>query len=90
MDVPAGEAEVFAVAGRFDNEDECYGPSNESYFSNPIWHNPAWMLPGERFLVRATVISSGLKVTKVFRLVNDVTQQDFRLEPALKTDRTWG
>lgn len=90
IDVPAGEAGVFAVAGRFDNEDECYGWSNESYFSNPIWRNPTWMLPRERFLVRATVISSGLKITKVFRLVNDVPQQDFRLQPALKTDRTWG
>lgn len=89
IDVPAGEAEILDVAAKFDEEEECYGWSNESYFSEPIWRNPSWRLPSGRYLVRTTVISAGQKVTKIVRLVNDVPQRDFRLESALKTDKVW-
>jgi hypothetical protein len=90
VDVPAGEAEVFDVAARFDNEEECYGWSNESYFSDPVWRNPNWRLLEGRYLVSTTVVSAGQKVTKLFRLINDVPQRDFRLEPPLKADKVRG
>ena len=35
MDIPVGTAEPVDVAGRFDNDPECYGWSNASYFSQP-------------------------------------------------------
>jgi hypothetical protein len=89
MDVQAGETEVFDVAAKFDNEEECYGWSNENYFSELTWRNPNWQLSGGRYLVKVTVTSAGQKVVNLFRLVNDVAQQDFRLEPALKTDKAW-
>ena len=86
IDVYPGEAERLDVAGRFDNEAECYGWSNESYFSNPKWRNPGWRLSPARYLVRVTVVSAGEKCKGVFRLINDVSQRDFRLEPALPSD----
>ena len=69
------------------DEAECYGWSNESYFSNPVWRNPDWRLPSGRYLVKVTVISSGEKCTGVYRLVNDVPQSDFRLEEAMPEDK---
>jgi len=33
-----------------------------------------------------TVISAGDKCTGTFRLINDVAQQDFRVEPSLPSD----
>jgi len=86
IDVYPGEAERLDVASRFDNEDECYGWSNESYFSNPVWRNPDWKLPSDRYLVKVTVISAGDKCTGIFRLISDVAQQDFRVEPSLPSD----
>ena len=87
MDVYPGESQRLDVAAKFDNEAECYGWSNESYFSNPVWRNPDWTLPSGRYLVKGTVISSGEKCTGVYRLVNDVPQSDFRLEEAMPEDR---
>jgi hypothetical protein len=88
-DVYPGEAEVLDVAARFDNENDCYGWSNENYFSNPIWRNPNWKLPQGRYLVNVTVVSSGEKCAGIFRLINDVPQQDFRIEPAQKNDKVY-
>jgi hypothetical protein len=81
-----GEAELLDVAARFDNDSECYGWSNASYFSNPLWRNPDWKLPQGRYLVKLSISSAGEKCTGVFRLINDVPRQDFRLEPKLKKD----
>lgn len=88
MDVYPGETELLDVAGRFDNEDDCYGWSNESYFSDPIWRNPNWKLPKGRYLLKVGITSAGEKCMTLFRLVNDVPQRDFRIEPALRSDRT--
>jgi hypothetical protein len=52
IDVYPGEREVFDIAARFDNDDECYGWNNEAYFSQPIWRNPAWKLDKGRYLVQ--------------------------------------
>ena len=44
VDVAPGETQRFDVAARFDNDDDCYGWSNENYFSEPKWRNPRWRL----------------------------------------------
>ena len=85
-DVYPGESERLDVVARFDNEDECYGWNNDSYFSNPPWRNPDWSLSPDRYIVKVTVVSAGEKCTGIFRLINDVAQRDFRLEPALPDD----
>jgi hypothetical protein len=86
MDVFPGSGEKMDIAARFDNEAECYGWSNQNYFSDPVWRSPDWRLPAGRYLVKVTVVSSGEKLSKLFRLVNDVGRNDFRLEAALPSD----
>src|SRR5574340_1192613 len=86
MDIYPGESRELGVAGRFDGEAKCYGWCNENYFSNPPWRNQRWRLPEGRYLIRVTVISSGEKCIKIFRLINDVPQDDFRIEEAMITD----
>jgi hypothetical protein len=86
IDVYPDESQSLAIAGRFDNEIECYGWSNESYVSTPPWRNPRWLLPKGRYLVKVTVVSSGQSCTGTYRLINDVPQQDFRLEYAMRGD----
>ncbi len=86
MDIYPGEAELIDVACRFDDEEECYGWNNESYFSDPRWRNPDWKLEKGRYLVNIIIRSSGQKCTELFRLVGDVGINDFRLEKALKED----
>ena len=85
-DVYPGESQRLDVAAKFDDEPESYGWSNLNYFSQPIWRNPAWRLAESRYLVRASVVSSGETVTGVFRLVADVPRDDFRIRPVLKGD----
>jgi hypothetical protein len=86
MDVYPGEHELLDVAVRFEGESDCYGWNNESYLHN--WRNPLWRLPRGRYLVKVVVSSSGQKCVGVFRLVNDVEQQQgFRLLPATSEDR---
>lgn len=87
VDVFPGEKERLDVAVKFDNDSECYGWNNESYSSDPVWRNKRWKLQNQRYFVKITIVSSGEKVTKIFRLINDVSRQDFRIEPALKSDK---
>ena len=86
MDIYPGESAEIDIAARFDNEPECYGWSNESYFSNPPWRTMAWRLMRDRYIVKVSVLSSGETISGLFRLINDVGQEDFRLEEALSTD----
>jgi len=86
VDIYPGESAELDVAVRFDNEPECYGWSNESYFSDPPWRNPNWKLPPERYLVGVNILSSGERCTSIFRLINNVTQPDFRLEAPMPSD----
>lgn len=86
IDVQPDESELLDVAAKFDHEEECYGWSNESYFSDPVWRNPRWALPNERYLVKVQVQTAGQSVTKLFRLVNTQQQEDFRLELAHPDD----
>ena len=86
VDVSPGEEEPFNIAVRFDDEEDCYGWSNRSYFM-PFWRPPDWKLPNGRYLVRVRVISSGNQCEGLFRLINDVPMKDFRLESALPGDK---
>jgi hypothetical protein len=85
-DIAPAEAEVLDVAVRFKNEDDCYGWNNETY-SIADKHNPKWKLGRGQYLVRVTMVSSGLIFSEIFRLVNDVGQQDFRLEKATQEEK---
>jgi hypothetical protein len=47
VDIYPGESELLDIAIRADNDTECYGWNNETYFSTPQWRNPRWRLdPG--------------------------------------------
>jgi hypothetical protein len=86
INVNPGEEELFNIAARFDGEDDCYGWSNQSYLE-PLWRNPDWKLSHGCFLVRVKITSSGNTCEGLFRLINDIPMKDFRLDPALPTDR---
>jgi hypothetical protein len=87
IDVYPGESQLLDLCFRADDDVECYGWNNEAYFSQPLWRNPRWQLPRDRYLVKAVVTSSGQKCTDCFRLVNDGARTDFRLEPATPDER---
>ncbi|HAD07740.1 MAG TPA: hypothetical protein DCE76_11345 [Anaerolineaceae bacterium] len=89
IDVYPGESERLDIAAKFDDDTECYGWSNESYFSNPVWRNPNWCLPKGRYLFRVTIITAGEKFSETFRLINDVPRKDFRIEFALPNDKIY-
>jgi hypothetical protein len=80
IDINPGESEGCGIIAKYDEEDDCFGWNNESYISDPIWRNPDWKLPRGRYDINVTIISSGEKITKSFRLINDVQRSDFRLE----------
>lgn len=88
IDVYPGESEgeLLDIAGRFDDDEECYGWNNETYFCATPWRNPDWRLPHGRYLVKVTVRSSGQRCLGVFRLINDVPRKDCRLESAQEKD----
>jgi hypothetical protein len=86
MDIHTGSGEKLDIAARFDQDDVCFGWNNEGYFSKPQWRNPKWRLLPGRYIVKVEVISSGEKTMDLYRLCNDVAINDFRLDPALKTD----
>jgi hypothetical protein len=81
-----GESERLDVAVRFDSDVDCYGWTNDNYFSEPKWRNPKWRLPGGCFLARVTVISAGERSAKLFRVINCSLRTDFRLELARPED----
>jgi hypothetical protein len=74
-----GTRELIDVAARFDNDEDCFGWSNESYLPGKGWRNPEFKLPKGRYLVKVTIHSSGDKVWGVFKLENSVAREHFRL-----------
>lgn len=82
IDIYPGETEPLDVVARVEGDDQCYGWNNETYFSRPFGRNERWRLGSERFLVRVTITSSGQKHDSVFRLINDVHRDSFRMEAA--------
>ena len=87
VDIYPDETMRLDIAARFDNEDDSYGWSNESYLSNPVWRNQDWKIPRGRYLINVTVVCSGERCAGLFRLVTDVVQKDFRLEQPMSGDR---
>lgn len=87
VDIHTGESWNSDVAAKFDDEEECYGWTNENYFSDPVWRNPDWQLPKGRYLVNLEIITAGNKYSRLFRLINDVQSSDFRLEQPVKEDK---
>lgn len=88
IDVYPGERELLDVAVRLDEDEDCYGWNNETYFCATPWRNANWKLSRGRYLVKVTISSSGQKCVGVFRLLNDVARSDFRLEPATREDKS--
>lgn len=87
IDVYPGESTPIDIAVKFDSEEECYGWSNLSYLSDPLWRHPDWKLPQGRYLIEVTVNSSGQKCAAIFRLFNQGAPKNLRLEPALSNDK---
>ena len=81
-----GSKEAIDVAARFDDDEECYGWSNETYLPGKGWRNEDWKLPKGRYLVTVTVYSAGEKVAGAFKLENSVGRKDFRLIEASAAD----
>ena len=79
MDIPAGEQEDLDIAVRCDSDSDAYGFNNESY--QFAWKHKRWKLPKNRYLVEVTVRSSGHKVSQRFLMNNDLSRDEFRLEP---------
>jgi len=86
MDIYPSENAEIDIAVRLDNDAECYGWSNESYFSSPRWRPANWRLNQGRYIVRVNIFSSGETISKLFRLCNDGVRQHFRLEATLPSD----
>ncbi|MGB0081390.1 MAG: hypothetical protein WBP90_07670, partial [Terracidiphilus sp.] len=80
-----GVPELVDIAARYDNEDECYGWSNESYLKGV--RNPDFKLDKGRYLVKITIYFSGNIASHVFALENYASRKDFRLEPASKAEK---
>lgn len=79
-----GQPELVDVAARFDNDEDCFGWSNESYLKG--WRNPEFRLPKGRYLVLVTIRSSGENVSGVFKLENSVGIEHFRLLAASRNE----
>lgn len=87
VDIYSDDETALDIAARFDDDQEAYGWSNDSYFSNPLWRAPQWELPQGRYLVQIRIISSNTEYIGLYRLVNDVSIDDFRLEAAQQSDQ---
>ena len=86
VDIPAGDAVLLDVSARFDDDPECYGWCTANYTSTPKWRNPDWRLPSGIYLIKITVFSLGEIHYDFFRLINDGSQADFRLDRTLPVD----
>lgn len=86
IDIHAGYTEILDVVARYDSDAECHGWCYDNYFSKPPWRNPDWKLRSERYLVKVEVICAGGRCVGLFRLINDVPINAFRLESAQPSD----
>lgn len=81
-----GNKETIDVVARFDEDEKCYGWSNENYLPGKSWRNTDWKLSKGRYLVKVSVFSSGEEIIGVFQLENSSRRMDFRLLPATQED----
>ena len=86
VDIHPGEMDKLCIVARHNDSSDCWGWSNESYFSQPPWRNEKWKLPHGRYLAVVTVIAAGEYARSVFRVINDVPMSDCRLELASKDE----
>ena len=86
-DIHPGESERMDIVARFENDTECYGWSNQNYFSTPAWRNPDWCLPRGKYLACVNVVSSGEKCTRVFRVINTGQRKDLHVEHPQPNDK---
>jgi hypothetical protein len=87
IDIYPGETEPLDVVVRLDDDEECYGWSNDTYLRSTVGRNPEWRLNKGIYLVSVTIRSSGQSAHGVFRLVNDVPYSACRLEAATSEER---
>jgi hypothetical protein len=87
VDIAPGQSEKLGIAARFEDDKECYGWCNDNYFSHPRWRNPKWQLDRGCYLAEVVVVCAGASVRQLFRLINEGTREDFRLEPARNEDK---
>lgn len=78
IDIPTGECMTIAPVYRAKVHDACYGWNNESYLYG--FEHPSWQLDKGRYMARIRVLTGGREFVDVFRVVNDASFNDFRLE----------
>jgi hypothetical protein len=81
-----GIKELIDVAGRFDDDDDCYGWSTDYGIPEKGWRNQDLKIPKGRYFVKVTVFYSGEPVSSIFKLENSVARQNFRLNTATQDD----
>lgn len=84
MDIHSdAEGTILDIAAKFSGEYECYGWSNDSYFStyfgDPFGHPRQWKLPANQYLVTVSVFYAGQSEAVTFKLANDNDHDQFRL-----------
>ena len=63
---------------RAKDSESCYGWNNDSYLHN--FEHPSWKLDKGRYIVRIRAVTGGREFVYVFRIVNDASFEDFRIE----------
>jgi len=86
LDIYPGQPRLLDVAARFDTDQECHGWTEANYSSEPRWRNPGWKLPAGVYLVKINVNADAVTISSAFRLINDVSIENFRLEVTLPCD----
>jgi len=87
IDIYPGQEKQLDVLAKYGDESEAYSWSNETYSKG--WRNPDWQLKSGRYLINVTINSSGKKVNRIFRFINDVAADDCRLEDAQEQDKIY-
>lgn len=88
VDIPAAEYRFMDVAAQFEDEQECYGWSNESYSFQPNWRNPTRKLDPGVYLVNVTLHHLGGRCTFACELVNEGGKPYLRKVPNEAMDPT--
>lgn len=83
-DIYPDEYEELDVAAKFGSEPDCYGWNNENYYSTPQFRKPEWRMPRGRYFVWVTIKAGGQIYSEMFRLHNEGSPAEFRLELADK------
>ena len=80
IDIPPGDTEMFGVVARFENEKECYGWSNESYFSKNKWRDDKRIFQVGEYYLEITLFFSGNVIKETFKLINTESITEFKIE----------